>query len=249
MVTVISLRVRVPVLSEQTTDADPSVSTEDSFLTMPCSRAMRWTPNASTTDRMAGRPSGTAATANDTPTRSTSTRSEALLTSDVTRMAATTTAAMTTTAMASVRPMRSTSRCSGVGSSSVRPSRRATWPISVSMPVAVTTARPRPRATAVPLNTMSTRSPSATGPASVAESLRTGSLSPVSDASATVSDAASARRASAATASPSASTSTSPGTISVVATRRTAPPRTTPAVSAAMRCSAATACSARASWT
>ena len=38
----------------------------------------------------------------------------------------------------------STSRCSGVRSSSVRPSRRATLPISVAMPVAVTTARPRP---------------------------------------------------------------------------------------------------------
>ena len=63
------------------------------------------------------------------------------VTSEVTRMAATTTTAMTTTAMASVRPTSSTSRCSGVRSSSVRPSRRATWPISVSMPVAVTTAR------------------------------------------------------------------------------------------------------------
>ena len=56
--------------------------------------------------------------------------------------------------------MRSISRCSGVRSSSVRPSRRATWPISVSMPVAVTTARPRPRVTAVPLKTMLSRSPS-----------------------------------------------------------------------------------------
>ena len=39
------------------------------------------------------------------------------------------------------------------------------------------------------------------------------SLSPVSDASAIINDAASTRRASAATASPSASNSTSPGTI------------------------------------
>ena len=44
-----------------------------------------------------------------------------------------------------------TSRCSGVGSSSVPPSSRAMVPISVSMAVAVTTARPRPLATAVPL--------------------------------------------------------------------------------------------------
>ena len=40
--------------------------------------------------------------------------------------------------------MRSTSRCRGVGSSSVRPSRRATLPISVAMPVAVTTAAATP---------------------------------------------------------------------------------------------------------
>ena len=50
--------------------------------------------------------------------------------------------------------------------SSVRPSRRATLPISVAIPVAVTTARPRPRVTAVPLNTMLTRSPRPLAPLS-----------------------------------------------------------------------------------
>ena len=50
-----------------------------------------------------------------------------------------------------MRPIRSTSRCSGVRCVSVRSSSRATLPISVAIPVAVTTARPRPRATAVPL--------------------------------------------------------------------------------------------------
>ena len=74
--------------------------------------------------------------------------------SAVSRIAPTTTTAITITAIPSMRPMRSTSRCSGVRCSSVRPSRRATLPISVAMPVAVTTARPRPRVTAVPLNTM-----------------------------------------------------------------------------------------------
>src|SRR5215211_7709741 len=64
---VISFLVRVPVLSEQMTEAEPRVSTDDSFLTMACLAAMRWTPRARTTDSIAGRPSGTAATASDTP--------------------------------------------------------------------------------------------------------------------------------------------------------------------------------------
>ena len=80
------------------------------------------------------------------------------------------------------------------------------------MPVAVTTARPRPRVTAVPLKTMLRRSPSAAVPPSAATSLSTASLSPVSEASATISEAASTSRASALTASPSASSRMSPGT-------------------------------------
>ncbi len=169
--------------------------------------------------------------------------------SAVTRMAPTTTAAIATTAIPSMRPIRSISRWSGVRACSVRPRRRATLPISVAMPVAVTTALPRPRVTAVPLKTMFTRSPSPAGPSSAATSFSTASLSPVSDASATVSEATSTRRASALTASPSASSSTSPGTTSAVATRSSRPSRRTVAVTAAIRCRAATACSARASWT
>ena len=46
---VISLRVSVPVLSEQITDAEPSVSTECSFFTTALRWAMRCTPIASTT--------------------------------------------------------------------------------------------------------------------------------------------------------------------------------------------------------
>ena len=91
--------------------------------------------------------------------------------------------------------MRSTSRWSGVRCSSVRPSRRATLPISVAMPVAVTTARPRPRVdrgAAEDHVHAGRRAP--TGAASGATSFSTASLSPVSDASATVSDAASTSR-------------------------------------------------------
>ena len=246
---VISFLVSVPVLSEQTTEAEPRVSTDDSRLTIARRRAMRCTPSASTTDRTAGRPSGTAATASDTPTSRTETRSDVVSTSAVRRIAATTTTAITITASPSARPMRDTSRCNGVLSCCVRPSRSATLPISVAMPVAVTTARPRPRVTAVPLKTMSVRSAGPTGPASGATSLSTASLSPVSEASATISEAASTSRASALTASPSASISTSPGTRSSAGTRCSRPSRTTPALTAAMRWRAATACSARASCT
>ncbi len=131
---VISLRVSVPVLSEHTTEAEPSVSTDDSRFTMAWRRAMRWTPRASTTERTAGNPSGTAATARDTPTSSTSTASLASSMSEVRKIPATTTRAMITTAIPSSRPRRETSRCSGVGSSSVLPNSRAIVPISVSMP-------------------------------------------------------------------------------------------------------------------
>jgi hypothetical protein len=236
-------------LSEHTTDADPRVSTDDSRFTIARFRAMRCTPSARTTERTAGSPSGTAATARETPISSTETRSEASSTLAVTRMEPTTTAAMRTTATPSALPMRSISRWSGVRSASVVPSRRAILPISVAMPVAVTTARPRPRVIAVPSKIMFSRSPRAAGSSIRAGSLRTASLSPVSDASATRRDAALTRRASALTASPSAARRRSPGTTSAAGIRSSRPPRITPAVAAARRWSAATACSARASCT
>jgi len=130
--------------------------------------------------------------------------------------------------------MRRTSRCNGVGSSLVRASRRAMLPISLCMPACVTNARPRPLAIAVPAKTMLSRSPRLAGRSIGAGSFRTGSLSPVSAASATLSDAASMRRASAATASPSARSSTSPGTTPVAMIERAVPSRTTVAVGAAI---------------
>ena len=182
---VISERVSVPVLSEQITEAEPSVSTDDRFLTIAWCRAMRCTPSASTTDRIAGSPSGTAATASDTPSSSTRVTSPALRMSDSANSVPITTTAMMTTAMPSMRPMRATSCASGVGSSAVASSSVAIAPISVSIAVAVTTARPLPCATAVPLKTMFRRSPSGTAAASVAASFSTASLSPVSEASCT----------------------------------------------------------------
>ena len=101
---VIWFSVSVPVLSEHTTDADPSVSTDDRRLTIALRRAIRCTPSARTTERIAGSPSGTAATASDTPISSTSTRSDGSSMSAVRRIAPTTTSAITITARPSVRP-------------------------------------------------------------------------------------------------------------------------------------------------
>jgi hypothetical protein len=244
---VISERVSVPVLSEAMTEAEPRVSTEESFLTMALRAAMRCTPMASTTERMAGSPSGTAATASDTPSSSTSTHSPGVRSSVVRAMLPTTTAEIAITAIPSIRPIRRTSFCSGVLSSTVASSMPAIAPISVSIPVAVTSARPLPWATAVPLNTMSRRSPIGAGAGRAAVAFRTASLSPVSDASLTRSAAASNRRASAPTASPSASTSRSPRTSSSLGTRSSWPSRTTDEVTAVIRASAATASCALAS--
>src|SRR5690606_1549034 len=116
---VISLFVKVPVLSEQMTDADPNASTEDSFFTTAFFLAILWTPRARTTDRIAGRPSGTAATARETPTRNTETKSEGDAIGSATRIAPTTTAAIAMTAIPRARPTRPTSLWRGVGSSSV----------------------------------------------------------------------------------------------------------------------------------
>ena len=71
---VIWFRVSVPVLSEAMTEAEPRVSTECSSLTTALRLAMSWTPMARTTDKIAGSPSGTAATASETPSSNTATR-------------------------------------------------------------------------------------------------------------------------------------------------------------------------------
>ena len=63
--TVISFFVRVPVLSERMTVVAPRVSTEDNCFTIAFFFARRWTPRASAIVMVAGRPSGTAATATE----------------------------------------------------------------------------------------------------------------------------------------------------------------------------------------
>ena len=162
----------------------------------------------------------------------------------------TTTTAMTTTAMPSMRPMRATSFCSGVGSSCGGVEHAAAIaPISVSMPVAVTTARPVPCATAVPLKTMFS---------AVAERRRLAQACGVLEHGLALAGergflhaqrAACSSRASAPTASPSPSTSTSPRTSSALGTRAADAVAHDGRVTAVMRASAATAFSALASCT
>ena len=60
------LVVRVPVLSEQMTDVQPSVSTDGRLRTMAFFLAMRRVPRARQVVMTAGRPSGMAATASAT---------------------------------------------------------------------------------------------------------------------------------------------------------------------------------------
>jgi hypothetical protein len=61
-----SRKSNVPVLSEQTTDTEPSASTECNFLTIAFLFAILKIPRARVTVVTIGRPSGIAATANDT---------------------------------------------------------------------------------------------------------------------------------------------------------------------------------------
>ena len=157
--------------------------------------AMRCTPTASTTDRIAGNPSGTAATASATPS------SRPSMTSRRSRGSRET---------SRIGPhdhdgndhhgdpqhppdMSRSPLSSGVDSSCGRLEQaRRCAPISVSMPVAVTTARPVPCTTAVPLKTMFGAVAQRRGLAQGAPaSFSTASLSPVSEASCTRSDAAS----------------------------------------------------------
>ena len=177
----------------QITVAEPSVSTAASLRMMACRRAMRCTPSASTAVTIAGSPSGTAATASATP--------------------------MIITSMERRQPSRvdeddrgdhhdrdhdHASRALPVRSSSAaRASPLARLfeqsgdaPISVGMPVAVTTARPWPYVARAAEDHVG-RSPSGASASIGSISFVTGRLSPVSAASAVCSAADSTSRASA----------------------------------------------------
>ena len=141
---VILLRVRVPVLSEQIAEVEPSVSTAGSRLTIALRRAMSLVPIDSSAVTTAGRPVGIAATASATPVTN-------KVSKDSPRASPSRTTS--TSAMPAIVAMifDNASSCfwSGVLLDSVLASMWAMWPISVSMPVAVTISSPRPRVTDV----------------------------------------------------------------------------------------------------
>ena len=131
--------VSVPVLSEQMMEALPSVSTAGRRRMMAFFFAMRCMPMESTTVTMAGRPSGMAETASDTLVMKIS-NTGILLSRPMTKI----TAQAARATMPNSLPMRASLCCSGVCVSSAPSSSPAMRPISVSMPVPVTMARPRP---------------------------------------------------------------------------------------------------------
>ena len=142
--TVILFWVRVPVLSEQITWVQPSVSTAVRRRITALRRLMRVTPMLSTTVTTVARPSGMAATARDTATMKVfrmPDRGEVPGHQQVKHE--------NEHADAQHQPGQRLAQlgqllCSGVSSCSVRARTPAILPISVSIPVAVTTMRPRP---------------------------------------------------------------------------------------------------------
>ena len=241
----------MPVLSEQMTVVDPSVSTEASRFMIALRLASRPTPIARVTVTTAGRPSGMAATASATELISASLTASPSMRGACTSATTNTAATATRAINASRLPSAWICSCNGVGFSSAAPSRPARRPTSVDMPVSVTTNSARPRTSVVFMNPTLTRSARATSPvaASASSCLSTGTDSPVSIDSSTEVAAVSTNRPSAGTRSPASNSTTSPGTRSAVGTSCTSPPRRTRTMDSSMPLSAASALSARFSWT
>lgn len=144
-VTVISLRVRVPVLSLQIVVVEPSVSTAERRRTIAPRAAIRCMPTASAIVIATGRPSGTIDTIWLIATISTS-----AIGNSRHMPSNTTTTKRPIAAPTSQRPNCSMRTSSGVGGSTAAAVSSAIWPTSVCTPVATTTARARPALTKVP---------------------------------------------------------------------------------------------------
>ena len=142
--TIISFIVRVPVLSVLMALVAPSVSTSVRFFTTAFASASCRAPSDSRPDTNAGMPVGMAEMAIAVPSRSRSSRS---------RPRSSPTPTMNATAVQAMIPRtfvsESSSRCSGERVRVTEVSIVAIRPISVSMPVAVTTMVAVPRVTEV----------------------------------------------------------------------------------------------------
>ena len=190
--------VRVPVLSEQTTVIAPRVSTVGSLRIIARLRAIACTPRERIMEIIAGRPSGTEATARLIRESS----SSPIGISRNTRLK-TNSAAIIARMMAKIAlPSLSICTSSGVRCFSMPAIIWLMWPSSVSWPVAMTTPTPPPALTVVPEKTRFVRSPSGNSPVRIASSTRK--------------LCASIKRISAGIRSPARNTIISPGTISVV---------------------------------
>ncbi len=137
--TVIWFWVKVPVLSEQITVVEPSVSTDDRRRISAWRAIISRMPNARVTVTTAGKPSGTAATARLTAMMNIS--SGGTPRSQPTRK---TTPQMANVPQPSAFPSWFNRLCSGVSSCCTDCSIVAISPICVSMPVLTTAPRPRP---------------------------------------------------------------------------------------------------------
>ena len=139
-VTVMRLSVSVPVLSEQITVTEPSVSTAGSLRISAWRRSIRCAPSDSAIVTTAVSASGTAATARLTAVNSSSLMS---LWPRI-RPRAKITATRISAAPASHLPSLFRRCCSGVCSCTTPWIIVAMWPSSVCMPVSVTANSPRP---------------------------------------------------------------------------------------------------------
>ena len=179
-VTVILFCVSVPVLSEQITDTHPRLSTAFSSLMMALSAAIFRVPIACTIVTMELSASGIAATAS-----ATANMSESSTGCFCQILSANTRAEMIIITMASFFPKSSKLTCNGVFLSCVAFMRSAIFPISVCIPVAVTSTVARPYVTSVPEYTILTRSASAASSTMASSVLSTFADSPVSELSLT----------------------------------------------------------------
>ena len=235
----------MPVLSEHTTLVHPSVSTLARRFTIAFLRAIVDTPIASVTAVTAGSPSGMDATAS-----ATARLSRSAMSSPRTRPIAITAATMTPASFARLWARPSSWRCNGVGSTFVERSRPAMRPISVDMPVPVTSSSARPRVTVVFMYAMHDLSPSgASGSGTPSVDFDVGWLSPVSADSSISVFTATTRRPSAGTLSPASMRTMSPGTMSAVGTETVSPPRRTRVLGESIFFSASSEASAFCSWT
>ena len=171
--------VSVPVLSEQITDALPSVSTAGNFFTIAFFLTILWTPIARTIVDTAANPSGIAATAKLTAVINISITSLPYANPIINI-----TIQITMAIIPKLLPSLFNFCWSGVAVSSTLFSIPAIFPTSVCIPVSTTIPFPLPYVTRLEENNIFVLSPSDTSSFSiVAASFSTGTDSPVSDAS------------------------------------------------------------------